>query len=1177
MVTEVERQAQLQAQRDIQKLSTRKKAGGFGYRPTKRKAAETSLSASSAPTPEIMANNIQLSDGSWISKEDFYSRSEEDQQLLMSLGVSGYNRYYADKEKVFRQTNKQLSDGTWVPMNTYNELSSENKSRLDEMGVENFNKYQEEQLRNLQENYIQLNDESWIDKQSFESLPRDWQNRVRSIGIDDFKSWLPNAYGGATEYIIVDNKVYGTTQSVPNYPYDHQEGVALDASGNRVWVGGRWSDPTTSASMGAGALSPRWASDITTFQPIEIADTEAYYIGAPLELGGTWGLTPETLAVQQSGGNVIKYAGADIEQAKVLTEKAISQLNPVEKYRYEAELQAIESAPGETVKEKLAFRKQERTLEILAKRYTGEYKELGVNIKVIRTDSSKPLIAIELANGELILKDDFDNLSSSHKKALAEGGWEKYNNVVKAEKEEFEKKYIEVGKQLEKAEWISREYYDLLPPKMQNAVMKDGIQAISISHLKPEAQFEMMKQWNLIDNDAQFAGVDETGQVLIKAREADSIVEQPWYNKFLTKEFAKGAIIGMIPIAGTIYHWNTMKTPWEKGLSIALDVACLIPFVGAVSAGVRAGGKLGIAIGRAALQEVKAPLLALTKPIETAKAALYPLETVVRSKKLPLTALELRYSTIRLPVDEIGDAKSAMHARDIITSAAIKGDKTSLQIAGKSIELSKIALQQRIMPAAVHTCPDIRPFLSGSVVQRGREGGLFVSPSLHTRFASASAFGDIPKGGMNGAIIIRDEAVLSKLQPSGKIYRGTAEIEQVIPGGIELPPASQILMTRDVSGNKLHLAIIGKPFSAADIAKMKFAGSVDLIKDIFRPAIKVSGKGIDELSEISRDAKAIRSEIDIARKSRNTSKITQLEKELSELNSRSKSLTRAIDREYAARSSLRAIGLSVEHDFFTDVAYREAARENPESFARALLATSKSERNRILKSLDRALASRIRERISKLPKNERYIAPRQKLGIERAEYVPNRTLVERVSLGRAESKPVRGQSTPRERTVPSVIPITEIFIPVKPSITTGIDLKLPDGKTVFLTPEQHNGMVAWKQGFVYWIRYPDDKRKNVYPESNKICTRQPIEGVKYETGIGSVARSIIKKFGEIPESLHFDLGIQDVEIKRNPEKGIQKPIIDFDLDPRYKKGRSLHPVKKKRIKSESEPSLGGKR
>ena len=115
-------------------------------------------------------------------------------------------------------------------------------------------------------------------------------------------------------------------------------------------------------------------------------------------------------------------------------------------------------------------------------------------------------------------------------------------------------------------------------------------------------------------------------------------------------------------------------------------------------------------------------------------------------------------------------------------------------------------------------------------------------------------------------------------------------------------------------------------------------------------------------------------------------------------------------------------------------------------------------------------------------------------------------------------------------------------------------LVLPDGKILKLTRKEYEGIVAWKQGFIYWLKYPP------YDDAHTIHSRKPIAGVKYYDGIGSVVASIIQKHGDLPKEIAFNMGVQDVRIMPT---GTNKPNIQFtrDIDKTYRGSIKTHSVR----------------
>jgi len=327
--------------------------------------------------------------------------------------------------------------------------------------------------------------------------------------------------------------------------------------------------------------------------------------------------------------------------------------------------------------------------------------------------------------------------------------------------------------------------------------------------------------------------------------------------------------LAMIPVYGTIRTWKDSGT-LGKTLGIASDALWFIPMVGTAAAGARAAqGISRTARATAALQsvvaaEVRAPVQALKHPIKSLKSLGEPVETIVRPSKVPLAGMEITYNTQRIPL--LANPKTMMQLRDTVTDLAIAGKKSKSSIDDFSVHISQPMALKDLRPAVLHATEDIRPFLEGTVVKAGREGGLFVAPSLSTRFTEVSAFGDLTPGRIKGALIIRDERILNELAATKKVYKTKAgevvEIEKKIPAGIDLPKPRQTLMTRDASGDKVVIVVIGKPLSKAEIARFKLVGSMDTLKDIVSSSVQITKKNKKAVSLM--DELAIR-EAELAR------------------------------------------------------------------------------------------------------------------------------------------------------------------------------------------------------------------------------------------------------------------------------------------------------------------------
>ncbi|MCJ7805215.1 hypothetical protein MUP46_01045 [Patescibacteria group bacterium] len=419
--TEVQLQSRLQAARNVAALAERQRVAGLGV---KAPAAISQAAPSSAQqTPAMMADNVQLSDGSWVNKETFYKLSEDDQARLRQLGIQGFNNFYAQKETDFKANNIQLKDGSWVTKTLYDSLSADDKTLLSSIGIEEFNKKKTAEFETFKSQNIQLNDGSWIAKTDYDKLPVAWQSEVQARGADSFQSWLKTAYGGSKDLIIITNfsnmgrdEIFAKTAD-PN--------IGIDAGGNRIWIGGKWPDSTQKTISPPTAIAGEWPKSVSTFNPIslpEMKGVEAVYIGTSSVLGGTWGITPEALAVQKLGGNVIEYKGASELVGQKLTAKAIAELSPTDKVKYEAETKAIQSMPRETITEKLKAREEYRVLVPQIAQQSAQYEKLGAKLTIAQTADGSNISAVQMKNGDLLPKNTFDNLSTEKQKLAVNDG-----------------------------------------------------------------------------------------------------------------------------------------------------------------------------------------------------------------------------------------------------------------------------------------------------------------------------------------------------------------------------------------------------------------------------------------------------------------------------------------------------------------------------------------------------------------------------------------------------------------------------------------------------------------------------------------------------------------------------------------------------------------------------------
>jgi len=324
-------------------------------------------------------------------------------------------------------------------------------------------------------------------------------------------------------------------------------------------------------------------------------------------------------------------------------------------------------------------------------------------------------------------------------------------------------------------------------------------------------------------------------------------------------EILASLAIGFVPGLGTASKWKDMG--WAgRAFSIGADVFFFVPIAGQYSAGVRGGKSAAQIMKELSLGIVKSPISVIKDPKGALKQGYWdPTVMVVNPKRLPLATGETKWNTVRINVDELGDAKQAMSVRDDLTEQVMKeggAGKTiqTLDDVVQEVELTKSALQKTLGPVAVHSTYDIRPYLEGATV--GLIGGkqtptkMFFAPNVHTRFAYADSHGTTLVDGVKGGIIIRDKKVLDKLQGSNKTWKGTVEMERILKPGTDIPAPSQAVTFMGEGGEKLTYLIVGDPLTAKELAKLKIFGAKDTFTSAFVKPVKLKikpGSSADEM------------------------------------------------------------------------------------------------------------------------------------------------------------------------------------------------------------------------------------------------------------------------------------------------------------------------------------------
>ena len=634
----------------------------------------------------------------------------------------------------------------------------------------------------------------------------------------------------------------------------------------------------------------------------------------------------------------------------------------------------------------------------------------------------------------------------------------------------------------------------------------------------------------------------------------------PFYGRFLEYERVKSD--GLTPKEMATLAGNTL-----------LDTLVLLPVLGGISAGSRAAPVLGAAgklkaIGKAtkaiAIAEVKAPYTMIRHPIKTLKIVASPIETVFRTNKIPLSATEIRSSTVRLPANAFTNETEAMKIRNLLTVQAIKGKEkpTAVSIGGTKVTLNKTAIQNLGEPIAIHSTADIRPFMEGVVVKKGREGGLFVAPNLHTRFTTASAFGDMPKGGIKGGLLIKDPELLKYLSPTGKIFKKNVEIEALFKAGLKLPSPSQMLITRDAGGDKLVLLVFGKPYTAKQVIQLKIMGTTDTIKQIFSEAAKIKKGDLsiaqyDELidlrltvNNLTKEAKSLRKRGKITEAVRRETKAENLRQKASRI------ANRLNERRIVARIPLRVAATNTQ---------RVGNLEKWERITSPDRVLAKPNTG-IREVRDIFIPQRAIIRIPSGAPGTRLITNRPQLSNSRVELqltkprIPSKAparIMPPTQLPGQLTKP-RIPSKAPARIMPStrlpgqlIKPLVDVKIPTKPFTKPPPTLIIPKpSQQVKKIIKSKSGLVpiTWKQGFVWWtIKPPYKSRKDI------TVKKTPPDNAIRAKGPGSAFKTIQALGGNTDILLSLDIGAFDIK------------LITQDKQPRLKFKRDIKQKTKSQV------------
>jgi len=254
---------------------------------------------------------------------------------------------------------------------------------------------------------------------------------------------------------------------------------------------------------------------------------------------------------------------------------------------------------------------------------------------------------IKLDTGEWVSRDVFNQLAPDYQGLLQKAGVDGFNTRMEAEVQDFKASHAEIQPDV----WVLKAEWDSLSPTQQKEFIDTGQYSITTEIKDGKAAFAQLQSTGGIHPLAEYKGYDEeTGEVSYIApktelpmdkimghwEELNDNQKQIQINGALNKNVRtkykdfedlaedekqqvlryyvqsyllyqtgdtqffkdlwqeqktqlKEAGLGMIPVYGTIRNWNKMSGTW-RGISIAMDIACVLPFITAAARAIKGIG-----------------------------------------------------------------------------------------------------------------------------------------------------------------------------------------------------------------------------------------------------------------------------------------------------------------------------------------------------------------------------------------------------------------------------------------------------------------------------------------------------------------------------------------------------------------------------------------------------------
>ncbi|GAG46961.1 unnamed protein product, partial [marine sediment metagenome] len=124
------------------------------------------------------ANNVRLDTDEYVSREAYAQMTLDQQQQLNQLGIGGYNTFMQQQlqqdQAAFEASNVLLDNDEYVSRVDYDALTTEQQQLLVQLGIEGYNSYQQQQQQQDQATFeagnVRLDTDEWVSRSDFDAM-----------------------------------------------------------------------------------------------------------------------------------------------------------------------------------------------------------------------------------------------------------------------------------------------------------------------------------------------------------------------------------------------------------------------------------------------------------------------------------------------------------------------------------------------------------------------------------------------------------------------------------------------------------------------------------------------------------------------------------------------------------------------------------------------------------------------------------------------------------------------------------------------------------------------------------------------------------------------------------------------------------------------------------------------